>query len=235
MRAPRQDPAALIATLIESGGPLFRPPVTDPFHLVLWEQVAYLADDAQRLKAYRQLELASGLEPARVAALPEETRLAIARAGGAIGFELRAQRLLDSARRVLEKHGGDLAAALPEDNLKARRLLEAFAMIGAPGADRILLLMGRRDVFALESGGLRTLLRLGLGTPDPRYERAYASTQAALAGRLPEDPAWRVDAHLALRRHGQETCRRSAPACAACPLAQDCPRVGLPAGAGEPG
>jgi endonuclease III len=31
-----------------------------------------------------------------------------------------------------------------------------------------------------------------------------------------------IQAHLLLRRHGQELCRRSEPTCDNCPLAADC-------------
>jgi endonuclease III len=34
-------------------------------------------------------------------------------------------------------------------------------------------------------------------------------------------------AHQLLRRHGQELCRNTAPACDRCPLASSCPRIGV--------
>jgi endonuclease III len=43
-----------------------------------------------------------------------------------------------------------------------------------------------------------------------------------VAGELDKECRPLIEAHLLLRRHGQELCRRSEPACAKCPLAGEC-------------
>ena len=43
-------------------------PTTDPFELVLWENVAYLAPHARRLEAFRQLRHSVGTSPAAILA-----------------------------------------------------------------------------------------------------------------------------------------------------------------------
>jgi endonuclease-3 len=45
---------------------------------------------------------------------------------------------------------------------KAKKLLMRFPMIGEPGAEKILLFCGALAVLALESNGLRVLVRVGV-------------------------------------------------------------------------
>ena len=97
-----------------------------------------------------------------------------------------------------------------------------FPSIGAPGADKILLLSRSHPVFALDSNGLRVLLRLGHGREAKSYAATYRSVQEAIAPQLEPDHDWLIRAHLLLRRHGQTLCRRSRPLCEACPVAEGC-------------
>ncbi|MGZ5427095.1 MAG: hypothetical protein ACXWE1_07780 [Thermoanaerobaculia bacterium] len=65
-------------------------------------------------------------------------------------------------------------------------------------------------------------MRLGYATEDANYAKTYRAVAEAVAPELPDDTAWLVVAHQLLRRHGQETCRRSEPRCDICPLAKGC-------------
>ena len=49
---------------------------------------------------------------------------------------------------------------------KARRALKRFPGIADPGADKLLLFAGVTPYLALDSNGLRVLLRLGYGEED---------------------------------------------------------------------
>jgi endonuclease III len=212
----------LISILMKAYGPQVRPPSSDPFHLILWEQIGYLIDDDRRLKAFNNLAEATGLLPDRIASATEETLLGIARSGGAIGYKQRASRLKQTAQIVLEKYDGNLKAALPSDVRVARRVLKSFPMIGEPGADKILLLSGIAPTFSLESNGLRVLLRVGVGKEDPSYTKSYTSVMKELEGHLPVDQNWLSEAHLVLRYLGQNVCRRSNPSCTVCPISNKC-------------
>jgi endonuclease III len=131
------------------------------------------------------------------------------------------------AFRALEEHTGldarDIASAPDEVLLKARRELKRFHGIGVPGAEKILLFTGTEAVLALESNGLRVLVRLGHGEEQSNYSGTYRSVQKALADQLPDDCAWLIRTHQLLRQHGKELCKTSRPACTACPLAGLCP------------
>ena len=66
-----------------------------------------------------------------------------------------------------------------------------------------------QPVLALDSNGLRVLLRLGFGAEKKNYAASYRSAQEALADQLPRDRDALIRAHQLLRQHGQELCRRS--------------------------
>ena len=194
----------------------------DPFHLVLWEQVGYLVPDAQRARAFAALKSQVGLTPQAIRIAPVRTLEAIARLGGSIAAPDRARRMADSARRAIQDWDGDLRAALKLPLPQARRALAAFAMIGEPGADRILATAGGARLLPLDSNALRVLARIGLIREAKDYRTTYRDAQAALAPALPKDGAAILAAAHLLRQHGQTLCRRSVPACDECPLRTRC-------------
>ena len=195
-------------------------PLSDPFELILWENVAYLADDAKRADAFALLRRETGLVPARILAAPKSLLVEVARRG--ILAVDRAERLRDIAAIFLDRFGGNLQAALDGPPRDAAKALRRFPSIGEPGAEKILLFARRVPHLALESNGLRTLLRLGYGTESKSYSASYRSAQSAAAAEVPEDFDLRIEAHQLLRRHGQELCRRTAPICDRCPVTAVC-------------
>jgi endonuclease III len=197
--------------------------VRDPYRLLLWEQVAYLASDAERLAAYRLLETSVGTDPAEILAAPAATLRAVARRGGSIGVAQRADRLRTVARRVFNQWEGKLQRVLKQPFKDARRELTRYPSIGEAGAERILLLSGAFPVLGLDSNALRVLLRLGYGREHAQWQRTYRAAQSAAEAELPETITARRSAYLLLRYHGQTLCRRSAPRCVECPLRRECP------------
>lgn len=202
------------------------PASRDPFPLILWEQVAYLVADSRRKEAFTALRRRVGLTPAAIAAARQSELVAIARIGGSIAAPVRATRMRQSAERVLGEWDGQLKRALRLPVPQARRALAAFAMIGEPGADKILLQTRTARLLPLDSNGMRVLLRLGLSSGGKDYRSTYRKVQAALAPLLPADFPWLISAHQLLRLHGQVLCRRSAPRCGECPLSRGCPFPG---------
>lgn len=196
------------------------PAVTDPFELILYENVAYLAEDARRDEAFRMLKERVGLSPEQVLAAPRATLHEIARKG--IVPARTVEKLREIAAIALEDFGGDLSAIVRRPAKEAMKALKKFPSIGDPGAEKVLLFSGSVPVLALDSNGLRVLLRLGFGKEDKSYARSYRSAREAVDGQLPRDGAVRIEAHQLLRRHGQELCKRAHPRCEACPLRPDC-------------
>ena len=194
--------------------------------MILWEIVAYLADDEKRATAFEALRTRVGFAPARILAAPLEVLAGITRIGGAIAFEERAERLRAAAGLVIEDFDGDLSSVLELPPQKARKLLMRFPMVGEPGAEKILLFSGALSVLALESNGLRVLTRLGCGEERKSYAATYRSVREVTLEELPADQELLTTAHLLLRRHGQEICLRTGPVCHACPVSPQCPSRG---------
>jgi endonuclease III len=197
-----------------------KPPLSDPFALILFENVAYLADDARREVAFRRLEKSTGLDAARILGAPRAALLAST--GKGILAAQGAEKLRNIASVALEEFGGDLDAVVRRPKKEAVKALRKFPSIGEPGAEKILLFSRQVRVLALESNGLRVLLRLGYGKEEKSYSASYKSAQRAAAAEILEEFGDLIEAHQLLRRHGHELCRRSAPLCERCPVTKEC-------------
>jgi endonuclease III len=212
-------PRAVAALEAAYGAPPL-PPARGPFALLLWENVVYLADDARRAQAFAELSRGVGTTPAAVRDAPQAALLAATRHGRMA--EQQAQKLRLCADLALEAFGGTLAAVLRRPLAEARRALMRFPAIGEPGAEKILLLTRSHPILALDSNGLRVLLRLGFGEERKSYAATYRSAQQAAMAGAPRDVDWLVRAHALLRRHGQERCKAARPRCDGCPLRDRC-------------
>jgi endonuclease III len=194
--------------------------VTDPFEQILLENVAYLAKDAARTEAFAELKKRTGLKPTRVLATPRALLREIA--GRGITPAATVEKLLAIAAIAQDEFGGDLSGVLAGPPGEARKALKKFPSIGDPGAEKILLFSGSLPVLALDSNGLRVLLRLGYGKQVGGYAKSYRSAQAAAQLELSQKVAVLVEAHQLLRRHGQELCKTSRPHCESCPVRTEC-------------
>jgi len=211
---------SVVGKLAKHYGPPKAPPPKGPFELVLWENVAYLADDDLRGAAFALLKKRVGTAPQKI--LDASTSALRAVAAHGILPERFAGKLREVARIALEEFDGDLDAVVAGPVSRAKTALRKFPGIGEPGAERILLFLRRHPSLSAESNGLRVLTRLGIIREEKSYAGSYARAQKAAAEELGDDFDVLITAHRLLRRHGQELCRRSAPACSRCPLAPEC-------------
>ncbi len=196
-------------------------PVTTALGLVLWENVAYLASDKKRAQAFAMLKERVGTAPESILAASREDLFAVAELGG-MHPERRVSTLITIAETVMEEFDGNLEACLELPLSSAKRALKKFPRIGDPGAEKILLFTETRPILALESNGLRVLLRFGFGEEQKDYAASYRSVRAALEGQLPDDCKKLIRAHQLLRLHGKELCKNTRPACEACPVRARC-------------
>jgi endonuclease III len=226
-RAPRKGerprkPLALgraVSLLGEHHGTPARPPTSDPFELVLLENVAYLAPPARRYEAFELLRETIGTSPAAILKASKRGLESVTSRGILKGTF--AAKLRECARIAVEDFGGDLGAAIRGPLDAAKRALRTFPGIGEPGAEKILLFTGRHAFLAPDSNGLRVLVRIGLVREEKSYAKTYAASRLVGEG-LPADVGAMQHAHLLLQRHGQTLCRRTAPRCRECPLARGC-------------
>jgi endonuclease-3 len=198
---------------------------TDPFQMILWENIGYLIDDERRRRLFDRFATEIGLSAAAILKARDEALLSIAQSGG-MRPDVRVERWRGIAGIVQADCGGDLAGALRALPLaKARALLKRFPAIGDPGADKILLFSGLASTPSLESNGLRVMARTGLFAEQADYTRSYRAAIAAMTQQGRADRAWLVEAYLRLRDLGKSLCRRGEPLCPACPLADGCPKI----------
>jgi endonuclease III len=208
-----------VAVLLEHYGQPEPLPTADPFELVLWDNVAYLASPTRRREGFALLRSSVGTSPK---AILKATRAALEKvtAKGILKSTFAA-KLRECARIAASDFGGDLAAAVRLPLEPAKRALRTFPGIGEPGAERILLFAGRHALLAPDSNALRVLVRLGLVREGPSYSKTYAAARA-VAKEVSADVRLAQQAHLLLHHHGQTLCKRTAPLCSDCPLAGDC-------------
>ena len=196
-------------------------PSNDPWELILRENASYLVDDAAREKVFSSLKARVGVSPETILGAPYERLVESIREGG-MRPSMRADKLVEAAEFARETGLAKLRKLAKGGGPAARKVLKRFPGIGEPGADKLLLAAGGAVTVAPDSNGLRVLVRLGYAKEDANYAKTYRAAAEAVAPELPDDRAWLVAAHQLLRRHGQQTCRRSEPRCEVCPLAKGC-------------
>jgi endonuclease III len=218
------QPASLFGKVIQRlqstyGRP--KPPKSDPFELILWENVAYLLTDERREAAFEALRQRVGLTPKQILAAPHATLLEIAKMGG-MRPEVRVERLRTIARITFAEFQGDLRKAVKLPLKQAMKALRLFPCIGEPGAEKILLFSKSYPVLGLDSNGLRVLQRIGYGQERKNYSATYRSVQEAVSGEIGQDCGPLIKANQLLRQHGKERCKVNAPLCRICPLTDLC-------------
>jgi endonuclease III len=208
--------AGVLDALEQAHGKPARPRVIDPFEQVLLENVAYLQTDERREQAFRALEKEVGLGAGEILGAKKAALLEVAALGGMRPMD-RVERLLECARTWVE-----LGEELPPELAKAKKALRRFPGIGEPGAEKVLLFARLAPLLALESNGLRVLLRMGYGEESKNYAASLKSAQRAAALELAETVDARIRAFQLLRTHGKEMCKTNGPVCEACPVNDRC-------------
>jgi len=193
----------------------------EPYEFLVWWHCGYPASDAVCERGWQALKKSVGVEPERILKA-SQTKLAEALKAGGMVPELRAERLQEIARRVVNEFGGDLRGALVGPLPAVRRLLKKFPGIADPGVDRILLFEQIAPLAAVPSNATQVLTRIDLGEEPKDYGASYRHGQAAIQDEVAEQFAARIRAYLLIKQHGQTICKRSKPNCAACPVRGHC-------------
>jgi endonuclease-3 len=192
----------------------------DPWEQVIWENIAYLADDDARREAFEELRDTVGLSPEAIWHAPDKSLQSITARG--ILPALFARKLKRAARIALEEMGGELDAVVHGPIPAAKKALRRFPGIGEPGAEKILLMSGRAALLAPESNAIRVLVRLKLIPDRGAYARNYAAARE-LGAESFRGVKMMQRAHQLLRLHGRTLCLRTRPHCEECPLRLSCP------------
>ena len=128
-------------------------------------------------------------------------------------YNVKAGRLKNLIRFIMEKYHGDISYLLKDDTKNLRRGLLSVRGVGPETADSILLYAAKRPVFVVDTYTHRILNRHGMADE----EAAYDDLQELFMNSLPEDSAIFNEFHALIVRTGKEYCRRR-PLCSRCPL-----------------
>jgi len=129
-------------------------------------------------------------------------------------FNVKAGRLRNLLRLIVEDYDGDLERLLAEETGRLRELLLAVRGIGPETADSICLYAAGKPLFVIDAYTHRLLHRHGL-VPE---ESSYGEMQQLFMDYLETDARVFNEYHALIVRVCKEYCRKSSPLCVACPL-----------------
>jgi endonuclease-3 related protein len=138
-------------------------------------------------------------------------------------YQLKTKRLRNLLRFVVEQYDGSLDAMFGTSLASLREQLLEINGIGPETADAILLYAGGLPTFVVDTYTHRILARHGWLD----YDATYDDIKDYFESTLPDDPALYNEYHALLVRVGKDYCKRSAPNCEACPLAEMLPAGGV--------
>jgi endonuclease-3 related protein len=172
-------------------------------------------------RAINNLRDAGVMEPHALYKLPPAELAELIRPAGY--YQLKAKRLRNLLRLVVEQNDGSLKAMFSTDLSSLREQLLTINGIGPETADAILLYAGGLPTFVVDTYSHRILARHGwLG-----YDTSYEEIKDYFESSLPADRALYNEYHALLVRVGKDFCKRSAPMCELCPLAPMLPPCGI--------
>jgi endonuclease-3 related protein len=172
-------------------------------------------------RAIANLRDAGVMEPRALYALPPEELAELIRPAGY--FQVKTRRLRNLLKFVIDEYDGSLDSMFRTHVAALREQLLSIHGIGPETADAILLYAGGLPSFVVDTYTHRILARHGWVGYDSDYHEIKDYFESA----LPADAQLYNEYHALLVRAGKDYCRRAAPNCEACPLAELLPEGGI--------
>ncbi|MCU1692691.1 MAG: mutY [Frankiales bacterium] len=211
MDAPtRADPLAAVLTdwyATAARDLPWRRPGTTPYAVLVSEVMLQQTPVARVAPAYE-----AWLErwPTASALAADEPGEAV-RMWGRLGYPRRALRLHAAACAVVERHGGQLPATVPE--------LLALPGVGDYTARAVAAFAFGQRAPVVDTNVRRVVARVVEGVADAAVSKRDLALVEAL---LPEEPEAAAVASIAFMELGAVVCTARAPRCGACPVADRC-------------
>ncbi|NLW68728.1 MAG: hypothetical protein GXY28_13115 [Bacteriovoracaceae bacterium] len=164
-------------------------------------------------KAMALLKAHSMLDVRRIHSADQALLASLIRPSGY--YNLKAERLKNLMRAIIEHSQGDTEAFLGRDLERLRADLLTINGIGKETADSICCYAAGKTIFVVDAYTRRILSRHGLIQGAEDYETIRHLFEAS----LPRDLAVFKDLHGYLVFVGKDYCRKSKPRCEDCPLA----------------
>jgi len=139
-------------------------------------------------------------------------------------FRQKAKKLKAFTHFLFSVYGGSLTRMFQTPTETLRGQLLSVHGIGPETADSILLYAGEHSVFVIDAYTRRIVERHSLATPKHSYE----DLRSLFESNLPRDAQLFNEFHALIVHTGKNHCRKTNPACSACPL-----NLFLPQGAAQ--
>lgn len=186
-------------------------PADSPFEVCVGAVLTQNTAWKNVVKAITNLKAESALDPFRIYEM-EQPRLAeLVRPSGY--YNIKAARLKNFIRHLVEEHGGDLDALFLLPVTTLRKELLSINGIGKETADSIILYAAHKPIFVVDAYTKRVLERHGL-LPQ---RNDYDSIQDFFQTNLSCDTELFNDFHAQFVAVGHHYCKKS-PLCEQCPL-----------------
>jgi len=131
-------------------------------------------------------------------------------------YKIRARRIKNIAKDLVEKYDGKLDKILNLPYDEAKKKLITIKGIGPKTADVFLMAIKGEKVLPIDVHIFRIMKRLGIANERDDYE----SLRAKLEAEIP--PNQRMKTHLILIEFGRQICRAQNPKCEKCPIKRYC-------------
>lgn len=204
--------------LLDAFGPQGWWPGESPFEVMVGAILVQNTAWKNITKAIDNLREESLLEVRRLYELPEDELSELIRPAGY--YRLKAGRLRNLLRMIVEDYDADLDALFAEDLQTLREKLLSVKGVGPETADSIVLYAAEKPSFVIDAYTHRILVRHAWIDDDADY---YQTKELFELG-LPQDVALYNEYHALLVRVGHLYCRKKAPNCEDCPLRDMLPR-----------
>lgn len=209
----------LYERLLSSYGPQQWWPGEGPLEVIVGAVLTQNTSWKNVERAIENLRQADLMDPQALYALPPEELAELIRPAGY--YRLKAGRLRNLLRYLVERHEGSLEQMFSLDQETLRTELLAINGIGPETADCILLYAGELPSFVVDAYTHRVLKRHGWIEP----EATYHEIKDHFESQLPPDVSLYNEYHALLVRVGNRHCRAK-PKCETCPLADMLPAGG---------
>jgi endonuclease-3 related protein len=207
--------------LYDAFGPQHWWPGESPFEIMVGAVLVQNTAWRNVERAIRNLHDAGVMTPHALYALPAEELAELIHPAGY--YQVKARRLRNLLKFVVEDYGGSLEQMLSMDLATLREQLLGIHGIGPETADAIVLYAGNLPTFVVDTYTHRILARHGwIG-----YDAGYHEIKELCESSLPKDAGLYNEYHALLVRVGKDYCRRAAPKCERCPLAEMLPPSGI--------
>jgi endonuclease III related protein len=206
--------------LVAALGPQYWWPGDSPFEVIVGAVLVQNTSWQNVKRAIHALREADLLEPHALYHVPVEELEELIRPAGY--YRLKARRLRSMLKFLVERYDGSLEAMFRTPLPELREELLAVHGIGPETADSILLYAGNLPAFVVDTYTHRIFARHGwIG-----FDADYHEIQDYCQSNLPQDAALYNEFHALLVNVGKNYCRKTAPKCRECPLAEMLPKGG---------